>query len=198
MEEQFLNDIGKYLVYRIRKEIKTPRMRFSKSPRRMKPHSPYNMNASGALWNSVSYKVRQGYEQLEIDILMNDYGVNNVFNADPELGGSFPGGGLYAKPRPKSQSQKYSALIDALTKWAQAKLGLPTAQAKGMAFAVRRNMFKYGWAGVELYTDQFVDDVNNYVEKKLLEPQYEGLIIGDILDRINRYGNEEYKLIIGI
>lgn len=111
--DAFYEELGFYLVYRVRQEIKTPRQRYSKSPRRMKKGSPYNMYATGNLWRSV--EARTDAELGEILILMEDYGVNNVFNPDPELGGSFPGGGkYYPDTRPKGQKGTYSGLIAAL------------------------------------------------------------------------------------
>jgi len=80
MENEFLDLIGEFIVELIRDEMTKPQARFTKTGA---PKSPprYNTIGTGALYDSVSYVVRDG----EIDILMNDYGVDYVFG-----GGSKP------------------------------------------------------------------------------------------------------------
>jgi len=196
MLDELLNDIGKFLVYKIKQEIKTPRPRFTNprakiNPRRMKRGSPYNFYATGKLWNSVEYRVDNG----EIYILMEDYGVDYVFGS-----GSYPGGGAYY-PDTRTARASTSALIDSLTKWAIAKFNMPIAQAKGMAFAVRKNLFKSGYAGYNLFQEEFETNIFNYVETLLEQPQYQDALLreqlGNIFDRINLLGTETYEISLG-
>lgn len=197
--DAFYEELGTYLVYRVRQEIKTPRSRFSKSPRSMKRGSPYNFYATGSLWRSV--EARADVDLGEILLLMNDYGVNNVFNPDPELGGSFPGGGaFYPDIRPKEQKQQFSNLIAELTKWAKAKFNMDEVKAKGMAFAVRKNLFKAGYAGMPLFTEDLLNDVRTYADKLLEKPDYAEEILPDeikrAIDGIFALGNQTYQISI--
>lgn len=75
MLEDFLNDLGAFLVKVVREQITTPEDCFSKSPRMMKRNSPYNFYASGRGWRSVEYEVLDD----EVYVLMEDYMVNYVF-----------------------------------------------------------------------------------------------------------------------
>jgi hypothetical protein len=197
--DAFYEELGAYLVYRVRQEIKTPRSRYSKSPRRMKRGSPYNFYATGNLWRSV--EARADADMGEILILMEDYGVNNVFNPDPDLGGSWPGGGaFYPDRRPKNQKQKFSNLIEELTKWAKAKFNMDETRAKGMAFAVRKNLFKAGFAGMPLFTEDLLNDVRNHADKLLEKPEYAEDILPDeiqkAIDGIFALGNQTYDISI--
>ena len=116
MEEELLNLIGEYLVKQVKELIKTPKPRYTKRGNMLKPNSPYNFYATGRLYNSVSYVLRDG----EIDILMEDYGVDFVF-----------GEGSNPSERPP---------IAPIEKWVKAKIGLQGAAAKSMAFAVATNL----------------------------------------------------------
>jgi hypothetical protein len=186
MEEELLNLIGEQLVKQVKELILTPKPRFTKRGSMPKPSSPYNFKATGTLYNSVSYVLRDG----EIDILMEDYGVDFVFGE-----GSFPGGGAYyPDTRAKGSKAKKSALITELEKWVKAKIGLQGAKAKGMAFAVRKNLFKAGYKGYRIFTDEFQNETGRYVETLLEQPQYQELVLGDIFDRINLFGTQQYNL----
>ena len=186
MEEELLNLIGEYLVKQVKELIKTPKPRYTKRGNMLKPNSPYNFSATGRLYNSVSYIIRDG----EIDILMEDYGVDFVFGE-----GSFPGGGaFYPDRRNKSQKQSTSKLITELEKWVKAKIGLQGAKAKSMAFAVRKNLFKAGYKGYRIFTDEFQNETGDYVESLLGLPQYQELVLGDIFDRINIFGIQQYNI----
>jgi len=188
MEEELLNLIGEYLVKQVKELILTPKPRFTKRGSMTKPSSPYNFNASGRLYNSVSYVLRDG----EIDILMEDYGVDNVFGE-----GSWPGrGAYYPDTRAKGSKASVSPLITELEKWVKAKIGLQGAKAKGMAFAVRKNLFKAGYKGYRIFTDEFQTETGKYVETLLEQPQYQELVLGDIFDRINIFGTEQYNIAI--
>jgi len=186
MEEELLNLIGEYLVKQVKELIKTPKPRYTKRGEMTKRSSPYNFSATGRLYNSVSYIIREG----EIDILMEDYGVDFVFGE-----GSFPGGGAYyPDKRPKGSKGGTSQLITELEKWVKAKIGLQGAKAKGMAFAVRKNLFKAGYKGYRIFTDEFQTETGKYVEGLLSQPQYQELVLGDIFDRINLFGTQQYNL----
>ena len=186
MEEELLNLIGEYLVKQVKELILTPKPRYTKRGSMLKPNSPYNFNATGRLYNSVSYVLRDG----EIDILMEDYGVDFVFGE-----GSFPGGGaFYPDKRAKGSKGGTSKLITELEKWVKAKIGLQGAKAKGMAFAVRKNLFKAGYKGYKIFTDEFQEETGKYVETLLEQPQYQELVLGDIFDRINIFGTQQYNI----
>jgi hypothetical protein len=198
MEEQFLNDLGQFLVDLIRLEIDNPnRQRFTKKFRLPKSPSKYKVNATGKLSRSVSYVVRDN----EIDILMEDYGVNNVFNPT-EAGGSFPGRGrYYPDMRTAGQKQSKSALITSLTTWAEEKFKVSPAKAKGIAFAVRKNLFKFGYGGIPLFTEEFQFKVVDKADELLQTPQYLNALTNEfvdgILDKINLFGTQDYNLLFG-
>lgn len=177
MEEELLNLIGKYLVDSIKKQIKTPEARYTKRGNMPKNPSRYNFYATGRLYNSVSYVIRDG----EIDILMEDYGADYVFGE-----GSWPEG-------IKKSNGKF---LKSLETWVQAKIGLSGAKAKSMAWVVRRNLFKSGYAGYKLFTEEFQDETNKYVEGLLEQPQYQEAVLGDIFDRINIFGTQTYNIAI--
>ena len=170
MEEELLNLIGEYLVKQVKELIKTPKPRYTKRGNMLKPRSPYNFYATGRLYNSVSYVLRDG----EIDILMEDYGVDFVF-----------GEGSNPSERPP---------IAPIEKWVKAKIGLQGAAAKSMAFAVATNLKKVGYKGYRIFTDDFQDETGKYVSQLLEQPQYQELVLGDIFDRINIFGTQTYNL----
>lgn len=191
MEEQFLNDIGAFLVKQIQQEILTKRPRFALSPKT--PKGSYNANASGKLYASVDYKVRDG----EIDIIMEDYGAEFLFGK-----GSWPGGGkYYPDNRPAGSRGKTSGLITELTKWAQVKIGLPPAKAKSMAFAVRKNLFKSGYSPIPLFDDQFQQKIFDKANELLQTPEYAEALANNLLDgifdRINLFGSTTYNITFG-
>jgi hypothetical protein len=198
MEEQFLNDIGKFLVGLVRYEITRPdRNRFSKSPRLPKTPRQYKVDATGNLKNSVSYRIQDN----NIFILMNDYGVENVFQIDSEAG-SFPGGGrYYPDTRPPSSRLSRSQLIDSLTIWAQKKLGKSSKEAKSMAFAVRKNLFKAGYGGVPLVDEVFqtatLQEINNLLERDEYREGLSNEFLDGLLDRITIIGDSSYNIIFG-
>lgn len=176
MEEEFLNKIGEFIVELIRDEMTIPKARFTKTGA---PKSPprYNTIGTGALYDSVSYVIRDG----EIDILMNDYGVDYVF-----------GGGSKPSTPPRSQQA-----IASLRKWAEAKLRIPPAKSKGVAFAIGKRLNKVGYAGIPLFTDKNEDTIRNYVSRLLEDPKYQEVIVGEIFDRINVFGTQTYNIAIG-
>jgi hypothetical protein len=175
MEEELLNLIGEYLVDSIKKQIKTPEARFTKRGNMPKNPSRYNFNATGSLYNSVSYVLRDG----EIDILMNDYGIDYVFGE-----GSWP----------KGARKSGGEFIRSLETWVRAKIGLSGAEAKSMAYAVRKNLFKAGYKGYNLFTEEFQENTGRYVDRLLDQPQYQEAVLGDIFDRINIFGIQTYNI----
>lgn len=193
MEEEFLNDIGRLLVEQIQQEIKRPRARFALKP--ATPKGTYNASATGKLLSSVAYKVRDG----EIDIIMEDYGAEYLFGR-----GSWPGGGNYARDtRPAGSKGKTSALITKLTEWAHKKpgLNLPLAEAKSMAFAIRKNLFKSGYAPIPLFDQPFQNTIYEKANELLANPQYAEAVanglLDNIFDRINLFGKETYEITFG-
>lgn len=177
MEEELLNLIGEYLVDSIKKQIKTPEPRFTKRGNMPKNPSRYNFYSTGRLYNSVSYVIRDG----EIDILMNDYGIDFVFGE-----GSWP----------KGLKKSGGEFIRSLETWVRAKIGLSGAEAKSMAYAVRKNLFKAGYKGYNLFTEEFQENTGKYVDRLLEQPQYQEAVLGDIFDRINIFGTQTYNIAI--
>jgi hypothetical protein len=180
MEEEILNLIGAFMVKQVKELILTPKPRFTKIGNMAKPHSPYNFSSNGkngSLYNSVSYIIRDG----EIDILMNDYGVDYVFGE-----GSKP-----KKPLP------VSAVKGQLTNWVRTKIGLQGSAATSMAFAISKNLSKVGYKGYRLFTDEFQNETYKYLDTLLEQPQYQDAVLGDIFDRINVFGNQQYEIAIG-
>lgn len=194
MEEQFLNDLGKFLVGLVRYEItRTDRPRFSKSPRLPKKPAQYKVDATGALKDSVSYRIENG----DIFIIMNDYGVNNVFQIDSEAG-SFPGGGRFATGRGTGRS----VLLPALTTWVKAKFGETNeAKAKSIAFAVRKNLFKSGYGGVPLVDENFqnltLQEINNLLDREEYRDALSNEFLDGLLDRITILGDTSANIIFG-
>jgi hypothetical protein len=176
MEEELLNLIGEQLVKQVKELILTPKERFTKRGNMPKNPSRYNFKATGTLYNSVSYVIRDG----EIDILMEDYGVDFVFGE-----GSRP-----SKPPP----------IAPIEKWIRAKGITPRnkkgqySPIKGMAFAISKNLSKVGYKGYRIFTDKFQTETAEYVETLLQQPQYQQLVLGDIFDRINLFGTQQYNI----
>lgn len=179
MEEELLNLIGKFLVEKIKERILTPTARYTKTGA---PKTPprYNFSSnerSGTLYNSVEYVIRDG----EIDILMVDYGVDFVFG-----GGSKP-----KKPLPVATTKGQ------LTEWVVKKLHIAKPKATGIAFAISKNLSKVGYKGYNLFTDDFQNDTAEYIEGLLEQPQYQELVLGDIFDRINIFGTQQYNIALG-
>ena len=87
--------------------------------------------------------------------------------------------------------------IAPIEKWVKAKIGLSGAAAKGMAFAVATNLKKVGYKGYRIFTDEFQTETGKYVETLLEQPQYQELVLGDIFDRINIFGTQQYTLTLG-
>jgi hypothetical protein len=189
MLEDFLNDLGRFMVSLVREEIKTPRPRFTKkSPRMMKRNSPYNFYATGRGWRSVEYEV---VDDNEIYILMEDYMVNYVF-----------GDGSKPSTPPRSR-----AAIASLEKWIKAKGITPRdrrgrfMKVKSMAFAIGKNLSKVGYAGYNYQTEDFNNDVVGHIELLLQTPEYQDLAldqtIQEIIDRINTLGQQTFNIALG-
>lgn len=193
---ELYNKIGEMMVDKVKSEMLLPRMRYTKRPR-MAKSLQYNTKASGNLYNSVRYEIRiddEGF--MVIDLLMNDYGVDYVYGD-----GSLPGGGLYAKDtRTKEAKQSRSPLIDALTRWASNKLGLSESRARSMAFAVRKNLFKYGYGSIELFPPQVQNDVINRALQMVEVAPFDALPVDEelrsLFDRVNTFGNKTYSILI--
>lgn len=196
MLDAFLNDLGNLIVELVREEITTPQQRYTKKePRMMKRNSPYNFYASGKGYRSVSYEV---IDEDQLYILMEDYMVDYVFGD-----GSWPGGGAYAKGKGTGQSQ----LLEKLQKWIRDKGITPRdkrgrfSTIKGMAFAIRKNLFKAGYAGYNYQTTDYNNKVLEAIESLLQQPQYEDLALNqeiqDLLDRINSLGQQTFNISLG-
>ena len=163
--EELLNLLAQYIEQRLKREMGIPRARFTKVGK--VPKGNYNFVASGRLRDSVKAFV----EGEDIVVLMEDYGIDYVFSdlaADrwgisPADAGSFPGGGRYY-PDTRQTRGTYSALIASLEKWVRDKIKLQGAEAKSMAFAIRKNLFKAGYKGLPLITDVVETDILKGIE----------------------------------
>lgn len=200
--EELLKLLAKYVEQRIKKEMSIPRARFTKVGNLPKTPRQYNFVASGNLRNSVKAFV----ENEDIVVVMNDYGVDYVFSDLAQQsgyeGGSWPGQGRYANFRGRPGEQKgvrgkFSPLLAALEKWVKAKIGLQGADAKSMAFAVRKNLFKAGYKGLPLITEKLENDILNELDELLGREEFAELMVEDILDRINIFAQTDYDLTIG-
>lgn len=200
--EELLNELGKFIVAYIKVEMAVPRNRFTKRGNMPKSPSRYNFIGTGQLQRSVSYTILDD----ELVILMEDYGVEYVFSDLAEAqtggeGGSFPGGGrYYPDTRPKGTKAKFSPLIAALEKWVQKKIGLQGAKAKSMAFAVRKNLFKAGYKGLPLFTEDFNRSVNEEIDRLLLQDRFSDIYVEEILDKVDTlrvFGNQTFNIAIG-
>jgi len=58
-------------------------------------------------------------------------------------------------------------------------------------------LFKVGYAGYRIFTNDFQEETGKYVDTLLEQPQYQDLVLGDIFDRINIFGTQQYNLTIG-
>ena len=180
MLEQLLNDIGEELVVLIRKEIMTPRDRFTKQPEQPKRPPRYNFNATGSLYRSVQYEVIDE----QIYILMNDYGVDYVF-------------GTGSKPsRPPGKKARAS-----IAEWVQKKLRKPAPEAKRMAYFISKKLHKVGYKGYNLFNEEFNNGVYAFVDNLLDRPEYQDAILreqlGDIFERINLLGGQTFNIALG-
>jgi hypothetical protein len=199
--EELLNELGRFIVAYIKVEMAIPRNRFTKKGDMPKSPSRYNFIGTGQLQRSVSYTILDD----ELVILMEDYGVEYVFSDLAEAqtggeGGSWPGGGkYYPDKRKKGTKGKFSPLIEALTKWAQSKLNLPQAEAKGMAFAVRKNLFKAGYKGLPLFTEDFNRAINEEIDRLLAQDKFSDIVIDEVLEKVETlrvFGNQTFNLAI--
>lgn len=196
MEEEFLNALGEYIKLRVRRQIKTPQARYTKMGRIPKQPPTYNTYASGKLYRSVDYRVIDGL----IYLFMEDYGVDYVFNdLLDDQAGSWPGQGRWAKDTrsPEEKKGARSVLLEKIMKWIVDKQ-IPTTNVKSMAFAVRKNMFKYGWAGIPLMTTGVNNDIFKEADRLLGLPEYQGFIINDILDRVALFSKSSAQFNLGI
>lgn len=200
--DELLKLLAKYVEQRIKKEMSIPRARFTKVGNLPKTPREYNFVASGNLRNSVKAFV----EGEDIVVVMNDYGVDYVFSDLAQQsgyeGGSWPGQGRYADFRGRPGQQRgvrggFSPLLEALEKWVKAKIGLQGAEAKSMAFAVRKNLFKAGYKGLPLITEKLENDILNELDELLGREEFAELMVEDILDRINIFAQTDYDLTIG-
>ena len=197
--EELLNELGKFLVALIKVEMAVPRSRFTKRGEMYKGR--YNFVGTGKLQKSVEYKILDD----ELIIVMEDYGVEYVFSDLAEAqtggeGGSWPGGGrYYPDKRKKGQRATKSALIAALTEWASKKFQLPPSKAKNIAFAVRTSLFRAGYKGLPLFTDDVLNAIDDEIERLLQQDKYVEIAAKDVFDKIESLrtlGRETYNISI--
>jgi hypothetical protein len=74
------------------------------------------------------------------------------------------------------------------------------AQARGMAFAVRKNLFKYGYGGIELLTPQLQNEITDRSIDLISRAPFDALPIDEelrsLFDRVSTFGNNTYSLFI--
>jgi hypothetical protein len=200
--DELLNELGKFIVAYIKVEMAIPRNRFTKRGDMPKSPSRYNFIGTGQLQKSVSYTILDD----ELVVLMEDYGVEYVFSDLAQAqtggdGGSWPGGGKFYPDRRKPGTKaKFSPLIQALTKWAKSKLKLPEADAKSMAFAVRKNLFKAGYKGLPLFTEEFNTAINQEIDRLLVQDKYSDIFVDEVLEKVETlrvFGNQTFNIAIG-
>ena len=193
--DELLKLLAQFVEDRIKKEMTIPRARFTKRGDIPKNPSRYNFVASGSLLASVKAFV----EGEDIVVVMNDYGVDYLFSDLAQQsgyeGGSFPGQGRFY-PDTRTQKGTFSPLLEKLEKWVKDKIGLQGAEAKSMAFAVRTNLFKAGYKGLPLITNEVENDILGQLDKLLEREEFAELVVEDILDRINIFAQRDYDLTI--
>jgi hypothetical protein len=97
----------------------------------------YNKIASGKLYDSIRYDVKETKKEFILTFSMAEYGkyVDKGVKPKKYLG------------MKRGKSAKKSAFIEALKKWCKIK-GIP----EGAAFPIRRNIWKYGIAPTNFFT----------------------------------------------
>ena len=125
---KYLNKYGKQVVAEQKTRLTSNAVRGTNYP---KPGF-----AKGKLFKSLTYELDE--TELAISFVMEDYGmyVDKGVKPHPE----------YLQPR-KKKSAKKSKFIEALKKWCKVK-GLP----EGMAFPIRRNIWKFGIKPTNFFT----------------------------------------------
>lgn len=191
--EELLNLLAQFIEQRLKKEMSIPRPRFNRRGQ-MKQPSQYNFVASSKLRDSV----RAFVDNEDIVVIMNDYGIDYVFSdlaadrwgINPNQTGSWPGGGTY------NFKTRNTDFLEKLEKWVKDKIGLQGKEAKSMAYAVRKNLFKAGYKALPLITDKVENDILGELETLLQQDRFAELMVEDILDRINIFTQEDFNLTI--
>lgn len=96
----------------------------------------YNKIASGKLYDSIRYEVKETKKEFILSFIMAEYGkyVDKGVKPQPK----------YLKGKGKGKKSKF---IEALKKWCKIK-GIP----EGAAFPIRRNIWKFGIAPTNFFT----------------------------------------------
>ena len=133
--------------------------------------APKSIAGAGTLYSSIQGQITEdGFE-----ILMNSYWEFVNYGVQPNQNYT----GITDRANPRGGS---SPFISSLQKWGQNKLGLSAEKALGMAFAVRRNIFRFGIAGTGFFdaaTANLADDFELSLEEQM------GKTIEDFFDKLN-------------
>jgi hypothetical protein len=124
----------------------------------------YNKIASGKLYDSIRYEVKEAKGEFILKFLMADYG-------------KYVDKGV--KPQPKyltgKGTGKKSKFIEALKKWCKIK-GIPT----GAAYPIRRNIWKYGISPTNFFT------IPTTRRQKYFESELEKAMVRDIDNQLQK------------
>lgn len=98
----------------------------------------HNKIASGKLYDSIRYEVKETKKEFILSFIMAEYGQYVDKGVKPKK---------YLGMKRKKGGSKKSKFIEALMKWCKIK-GLPT----NAAFPIRRNIWKFGIAPTNFFT----------------------------------------------
>lgn len=133
--------------------------------------APKSIAGSNTLYSSIQGQITEdGFE-----ILMNSYWEFVNYGVQPNSNYT----GITDRANPRGGS---SPFISSLQKWGQKKLGLNPKEALGLAFGVRRNIFRFGIAATgffEAATANLADDFELSLEEQM------GKTIEDFFDKLN-------------
>jgi hypothetical protein len=179
--EQLGNEVGKVIVMAVKKAFI------------MQGHK-----MTGALNDSIEYKVNATMDSVMLEFLMLDYGMIQNFGVTPERIPFNPGSG--------AKSSKY---IDGLKRFAKLKLGKNDKEAERVAFAIAykqkqegmptRGSYKYSSTGKR--TGAVLDALKDSEDEvqKLINKAFEELLIGkfyDVITEVNKKDSDNIKFYI--
>jgi hypothetical protein len=179
--EQLGNEVGKVIVMAVKKAFI------------MQGHK-----MTGALNDSIEYKVNATMNSVMLEFLMLDYGMIQNFGVTPERIPFNPGSG--------AKSSKY---IDGLKRFAKLKLGKNDKEAERVAFAIAykqkqegmptRGSYKYSSTGKR--TGAVLDALKDSEDEvqKLINKAFEELLIGkfyDVITEVNKKDSDNIKFYI--
>jgi hypothetical protein len=176
--EQLGNEVGKVIVMAVKKAFI------------MQGHK-----MTGALNDSIEYKVNATMNSVMLEFLMLDYGMIQNFGIAPEKIPFNPGSGA-----------KKSNYIDGLKKFAKLKLGKNDKEAERVAFAIaykqkKEGMPTNGSKRMGKKTGAVLDALKDSEDEvqKLINKAFEELLIGkfyDVITEVNKKDSDNIKFYI--